>query len=68
MALSEQIQRLHKAACDRGNNSYRDPGSGFYVLTGAYLQNRGYCCGAGCRHCPYSPEEQEQAGRPPDPE
>ncbi|CAN5550302.1 hypothetical protein BH10ACI2_BH10ACI2_09280 [soil metagenome] len=26
---------------------------GLMVLTGRYLKNRGYCCGNGCRHCPY---------------
>lgn len=24
------------------------------VLTEKYLLERGYCCGNGCRHCPYS--------------
>ena len=23
------------------------------VFTGSYLKRRGYCCGSGCRHCPY---------------
>jgi len=23
------------------------------VFTASYLQRRGYCCGSGCRHCPY---------------
>jgi iron complex transport system substrate-binding protein len=23
------------------------------VFTSSYLQRRGYCCGSGCRHCPY---------------
>lgn len=27
--------------------------NGFYVFTAHYLKNRGYCCGSGCRHCPY---------------
>ena len=27
--------------------------NGFMVLTASYLQRRGYCCGSGCRHCPY---------------
>lgn len=26
---------------------------GLYVFTEKYLKNRGYCCGNGCRHCPY---------------
>ena len=24
-----------------------------YVFTTYFLKNRGYCCGNGCRHCPY---------------
>ncbi len=27
--------------------------NGLMVLTAAYLRKRGYCCGSGCRHCPY---------------
>jgi hypothetical protein len=27
--------------------------SGFVVLTKQYHETRGYCCGYGCRHCPY---------------
>lgn len=26
---------------------------GFMVFTAAYHHKRGYCCGNGCRHCPY---------------
>ena len=26
---------------------------GLMVLTEKYLKDRGYCCGNGCRHCPY---------------
>jgi len=26
---------------------------GLMVLTATYLARRGYCCGNGCRHCPY---------------
>jgi iron complex transport system substrate-binding protein len=26
---------------------------GAMVFTASYLQRRGYCCGSGCRHCPY---------------
>lgn len=26
---------------------------GFVVFTEQYLLNRGYCCGNGCRHCPF---------------
>jgi len=26
---------------------------GLLVFTAKYLLERGYCCGNGCRHCPY---------------
>ena len=26
---------------------------GKMVLTAHYLTNRGYCCGNGCKHCPF---------------
>lgn len=26
---------------------------GLLVFTAAYHLKRGYCCGNGCRHCPY---------------
>lgn len=25
------------------------------ALTASYLASRGYCCGNGCRNCPYTP-------------
>lgn len=30
--------------------------SGFVVLTAKFLKDRGYCCGNGCKHCPYDYE------------
>ncbi len=27
----------------------------FIVFTRLYHLRRGYCCGSGCRHCPYEP-------------
>jgi len=27
--------------------------NGYIVFTAEYLSARGYCCGNGCRHCPY---------------
>ncbi len=27
--------------------------NGFFVFTAQYHLKRGYCCGNGCRHCPY---------------
>jgi iron complex transport system substrate-binding protein len=34
-----------------GRDFYNDGQS--VVFTESYLQRRGYCCGSGCRHCPY---------------
>lgn len=30
--------------------------NGYVVLTEKYLLERGYCCGNGCKHCPYEYE------------
>ncbi|MFK7948964.1 MAG: DUF5522 domain-containing protein [Saprospiraceae bacterium] len=27
--------------------------NGLYVFTAEFHKKRGYCCGSGCRHCPY---------------
>ena len=35
---------------------YWEPGTGRMVLTSRYLLRRGYCCGHGCRHCPWTPK------------
>ncbi len=29
------------------------------VLTASFHIKRGYCCGNGCRHCPYTPKHQK---------
>src|SRR5260221_12348546 len=31
--------------------------NGLMVFTAAYHLRRGYCCGSGCRHCPYQTNE-----------
>jgi hypothetical protein len=33
--------------------------NGLMVLTAHFLKKRGYCCGNGCRHCPYPKKEKE---------
>ncbi len=47
------VLRAHDAAMAEGQAGYTDPQSGFFVMTAATLLNRGFCCGCGCRHCPY---------------
>ena len=33
--------------------------NGQLVFSAAYHLKRGYCCGSGCRHCPYEPRHVE---------
>lgn len=51
--LSAEIVAAHDAAVSAGEAGYIDPVSGLFVLTAAYLAERGTCCDQGCRHCPY---------------
>jgi len=48
-----QILAAHAAALGADEAGYLDPASGLFVLTAAFLAERGTCCGRGCRHCPY---------------
>ena len=48
-----EITAAHRAAMAAGAPGYLDPATGLYVLTAAFLRDRGTCCGSGCRHCPY---------------
>ncbi|HEX8198146.1 MAG TPA: DUF5522 domain-containing protein [Pyrinomonadaceae bacterium] len=34
--------------------------NGLMVLTAHFLRERGYCCGNGCRHCPYQTIEAKE--------
>jgi hypothetical protein len=36
-----------------GDPMYEDPLTGLWVMTETSLRARGWCCGNGCRHCPY---------------
>lgn len=47
------VLAAHAAALEAGESMYSDPASGLFVLTAAFLADRGYCCERGCRHCPY---------------
>ncbi len=33
----------------------------YMVFTAAYHLKRGYCCGSGCRHCPYRTRDTSAA-------
>lgn len=34
--------------------------NGLYVFTSYYLKKRGFCCGNGCRHCPYGSKAESE--------
>ena len=51
--LPDAVRAAHDAAAARGEPGYLDPATGLFVMTAAYLRDRGYCCDNGCRHCPY---------------
>lgn len=59
-------RRLHAQAVAAGQHGYLDPRTGLFIFTSLGLAAQGHCCGSGCMHCPYPPEEQERAGRPPE--
>ena len=48
-----EILAAHTAALADGLAGYADPATGLFVLTAAFLADRGTCCDRGCRHCPY---------------
>lgn len=53
--LAAEALDAHAAALAAGEATYRDPITGYRVLTARTLADRGTCCGLGCRHCPYVP-------------
>lgn len=60
-----RIDEIHSKAVADGETGYFDPETGLFVFTALQHLNRGYCCGSGCRHCPYEhmnvPEKQAAA-------
>lgn len=42
---------LLKGELEEAQDYYVEGGA--FVFTASYLKRRGYCCGSGCRHCPY---------------
>lgn len=63
-ALSEQLREnkgMEKRTAGPDSPSALSPEDYYYegpylVFTAAYHLKRGYCCGSGCRHCPYRDE------------
>ncbi len=42
---------------ERDELCYTDEVSGLVVFTEKYHLERGYCCGHGCKHCPFNHQE-----------
>jgi len=57
--MSEPNEKTNEPRFVEGLDFYFE--NGLMVLTERFLRNRGYCCGNGCRHCPYSDKEQDVA-------
>ncbi len=51
--LMPSIEELHRRACEKDQDTYIDPASGYQVLTSYAHLKRGVCCGNRCRHCPF---------------
>lgn len=51
--MKKYFEEIHEEACENKQNYYIDPESKLKVLTKYFLTRRGWCCGSGCRHCPY---------------
>jgi len=63
------IEEAHACAVRRGSTTYKDPVTGYTVFTQLASEQRGYCCGSGCRHCVYGhanvPAERRAKLTPP---
>jgi len=35
-----------------------DSKTGYLIFTSYYLEKRGYCCGNGCKNCPFFPRKK----------
>ena len=51
--MYEKIMATHDAAVSAGLTEYKDPKTGFSVMTESFLKAKGFCCKNDCRHCPY---------------
>ncbi|HUB28068.1 MAG TPA: DUF5522 domain-containing protein [Terracidiphilus sp.] len=60
--MSEQTPAGGKTAPALEPGDYYMEGP-YLVFTAAYHLKRGYCCGSGCRHCPYQ-ANADQTPRP----
>jgi ATP-binding cassette subfamily B (MDR/TAP) protein 1 len=50
---TSNFDELNQQASANGFDTYKDPISGYQVLTSEALLKKGKCCGNSCRHCPF---------------
>ena len=50
---THDIEELHRRACAAKEDFYEDPCTSMMVMTAHYHRKRAWCCGSGCRHCPF---------------
>ncbi len=56
-------REAHRRAVERGQSYYIDPETGLHAFTSLGLEQRGHCCGSGCRHCPFQHDSMEVGKR-----
>ena len=61
--LEARVVAVHDQACASGESMYCDPATGLWTLTADALRDRGFCCGEGCRHCPWADTSAEHPNR-----
>ena len=52
-SLPKEESEYIKNKLKESQDFYFDKITGYKVFTERFLKKRGYCCGSGCRHCPY---------------
>ena len=52
------LQIMKSKPLKKGEDYYINE-AGLYVFTAKYLRERGYCCGNGCKHCPYEKKQNQ---------
>lgn len=61
--VSEHLRARGRILAPVRGDTYLTP-DGRLVFTAEYHLRRGYCCGSGCRHCPYDAEGRPQTWLP----
>jgi hypothetical protein len=57
--LSINLSSTESPALVEGRDYYLE--RGYVVFTASFLEQRGYCCESGCRHCPYTEGVEDSA-------